>query len=68
MSEKTYLRVPGQWLEACGHGTEDRVFPIIKIDQGIYGGRTLTFVTVNRDGAPWVVHKETRKAEYVHVQ
>lgn len=67
MSEQTHLKVPGQWLDACGYGNVDRTFPIINITKTVRDGRTFTFVTVNRDGVPWTVHKEVRKAEYVHL-
>lgn len=64
----TYLKVPGSWLEACGQGREDRIFPVTNVERGIIGNRPLTFATVNRDGSPWVVHVEQRDAQLVELR
>lgn len=61
----SYLKVPGEWLKACGHGSQDRVFRVLRVDRGSLFGRQVTFATVDRDGKPWVIHVEVRGAEFV---
>lgn len=66
MPNESYLKVPGKWLEACGLGSEDRIFPVVQIDRSVFpNGRPATFVTVYRGTRDWVIHKEWRKAEFV---
>jgi len=65
MANESYLMVPGKWLDVCGHGSEDRVFPVIRVERGYLCGNPATFVIVNRDGTAWVVHKEWRNARFV---
>ncbi len=62
---RTHLKVPGKWLEACGHGNVDRVFSVLQIEEGKVNGNPVTFAQVDRDGTPWMVHVEMRGAEFV---
>jgi hypothetical protein len=64
-TNQEFLRVPGKWLAACGHGSDDRVFPVISVERGMLQGRPITFAKVDRDGWPWVVHVEVRGAQFV---
>lgn len=63
MQTGKYLKVPGKWLNSCGLGEKDRIFPVL--DVTAYRNGTIHMVTVNRDGWSWVVHKEWRNAEFV---
>lgn len=64
MVNRTHLKVPGKWLEACGHGSTTRILPVVNVDEGYLFGRPATFVTVMRDGKSWIVHLEVRGAEF----
>ena len=59
---REFLRVPGKWLDACGHGINDRVFPVISV---LSHSDWLTFATVNHEGRTWVVHVPCRNATFV---
>ncbi len=55
-----HLKVPGEWLKACGMGEEDKVFPVLSIRK-LGEGRTFAKIATG-ENSTWEVWVEQRGA------